>query len=291
MPTNEKKRRTVLITGASSGIGRETAKIFQSKGWNVAATMRTPSKEKFLTTVENVLLLELDVTKPETIQQAIDETIKKFGEIDVVINNAGYGATGPFEQTTEDHIRKQFDTNVFGPMRLIQTVLPHFREKKGGTIVNISSMGGRITFPLYSLYHGTKWALEGFTESLQYELAEMGIRLKLVEPGAIRTDFYTRSADKVEDDNLGPYRDFTARTMPQLMAAGEHGLNPDKVAQVIYKAATSRTKKLRYSVGFQSSMLLLLRRILPDRIFMMIVRNSTVKEPAKTTTPPVKATT
>jgi len=278
MNTN-KPRKTVLITGSSTGIGRETAKLFQAKGWNVAATMRTPSKEKFFNTMENVLLLELDVTKPETIQPAIEATIKKFGGIDVIVNNAGYGATGPFEQTAEDHIQKQFDTNVFGPMRIIQAILPHLREKKSGTIVNISSMGGRITFPLYSLYHGTKWALEGFTEGLQYELEEFNIQLRLVEPGAIRTDFYTRSADKINDENLGVYKDFHDRTMPQMMAAGEKGLIPDKVAQTVYKAATTWRKKLRWQAGPQSKFLLFLRRVLPERFFYFLVKAATVNPP------------
>ena len=274
-----KGRKTVLITGSSSGIGRETAKLFQAKGWNVAATMRTPSKEKFLNTVENILLLELDVTQPATIHKAIADTIQKFGGIDVVVNNAGYGANGPFEPTAAENIQKQFDTNVFGPMRVIQAILPHFREKRKGTIVNISSVGGRMTLPLYSLYHSTKWALEGFTESLDFELEEFGIKLKLVEPGAIRTDFYTRSADKILVENLGEYKDFYERTMPQLMSGGENGLNPDAVARTIYKAATSWSRRLRYQVGRQTALILFLKRVLPTRWFYLIIRTVMVKPP------------
>ena len=225
-----KDKKTVFITGTSTGIGRQTVILFQKKGWNVVATMRSPEKEKFLNTLDKVLVTELDVTKPETITSALSKAKEVFGEIDVLINNAGYGATGPFEQETEEKIVRQFDTNVFGLFRMIKAILPHFREKKSGTIVNIASVGGRITFPLYSLYHGTKWAVEGFTESLQYELEDFNIKLKLVEPGAIKTDFYTRSADKVNENDLGPYQDFHEATMPQIMAAGENGLNPDSVS-------------------------------------------------------------
>ncbi len=269
-------QKTVLITGCSSGIGLKTAKLFQEKGWNVAATMRTPSKEKFPDTEKNVLILELDVTKPETIKTAIDATIKKFGRIDVIVNNAGYAVTGPFELASEEQIQRQFDTNVYGPMRVIQAILPHFREKKSGTIINISSMGGRMTFPLYSLYHSTKWAIEGFTEGLQYELEEFGITLKLIEPESIRTDFYTRSADKIDGKKLGPYKNFYEGTMQQIMTSGQYGLKPKKVAQVIFKAATSRSKKFRYQVGFRSFALLFLKRILPHRLYYIMVRDAMV---------------
>ncbi len=144
--------RTVLITGASTGIGRCTAEYFQLMGWNVAATMRHPEKEAELNLLENVKCIRLDVLDEGTIRSAIADTLKTFGDIDVVVNNAGYGTIGPFEAAEEKQIHRQFDTNLFGLMRVTRVMLPHFRERKSGTIINISSAGGRMTWPLYSLY-------------------------------------------------------------------------------------------------------------------------------------------
>ena len=174
-------KKTVLITGSSSGIGRAAAKLFQKKGWNVAATMRSPQKEKELTNLENVICPQLDVMKVETIRQAVEETKQKFGEINAVVNNAGYGLVGPFEAATQEQIQRQFSTNVFGLMNVTGEVIPYFRERKQGIIANIASIGGRVTFPLYSLYHGTKWAVEGFSESLQHELKPFNIKIKIIE--------------------------------------------------------------------------------------------------------------
>jgi len=137
---------TVLITGASSGIGKETAKHFHDKGWNVIATMRAPDKEEELAGLDDVLVTRLDVTDPQSIADAVGESIERFGGIDVLVNNAGYGAYGPLEATSMDTIRRQFDTNVVGLLETTKAVLPHFRARKGGTVVNISSIGGRITF-------------------------------------------------------------------------------------------------------------------------------------------------
>ncbi len=181
--------KTVLITGSSSGIGKATVLRFQQAGWNVAATMRSPEKEAELGKLEGIALVRLDVTSEDSIAAAIGETIQRFGAIDVVVNNAGYGLVGPFEASTPEQVRRQFETNVFGLMNVVRAVLPHIRERRAGVIVNVASMGGRITFPLYSPYHGTKWAVEGFSEGLQFELEQFGIRVKIIEPGAIKTDF------------------------------------------------------------------------------------------------------
>jgi NAD(P)-dependent dehydrogenase (short-subunit alcohol dehydrogenase family) len=186
--------KTVFITGASTGIGRAAVDFFRDKGWNVAATMRTPSDHADLPS-ERVRAFELDVTDPATIKPAVDQALHAFGKIDVLVNNAGYGAFGPFEAATNDQIERQYATNVTGLMFVTREFVPHFREQKSGVIVNISSVAGRATFPFYSLYHGTKWAVEGFSESLNFELAPFGIRVKLVEPGVIKTDFVTRSLD------------------------------------------------------------------------------------------------
>lgn len=183
--------KTVFITGSSSGIGRATAEIFSSRGWNVAATMRNPEKEEALGELPNVKLFPLDVLDNESVKNTIKEIVQVFGKIDVLVNNAGYAAIGPFEAAEEDQILRQFGTNVFGMMRVTKGILPHFRNHGGGMIINISSVAGRTSFPLFSLYNSTKWAVEGFTEALRYELRQFNIRVKLIEPGAIKTDFYS----------------------------------------------------------------------------------------------------
>ncbi|WP_299461553.1 SDR family oxidoreductase [uncultured Microscilla sp.] len=185
--------KTVLITGSSSGIGKAAVQFFQSKGWQVAGTMRRPENETELNRLDNVKLYALDVTSNESVKTAIHQAIKDFGGIDVVVNNAGYGLAGPFETATEEQIAKQYDTNLFGVMRVTREVLPHFRARKAGRFVNITSIGGLIALPFNSLYHGTKWALEGFTESLRFELEPFNIKVRLVEPGGVKTDFAGRS--------------------------------------------------------------------------------------------------
>ena len=263
---------TVLITGSSTGIGKVTALFFQQKGWNVAATMRTPSKEKELPNLERVICPKLDVLDNVSIKTAIAETIEKFGRIDVVVNNAGYGLVGPFEASTDEQIKRQFDTNVFGIMNVTRAILPHFRENQSGVIINVASMGGRLTFPLYSLYHGTKWAVEGFSEALQYELDQFNIRVKIVEPGAIKTDFYDRSQDLMKKEGLIAYDTYVNRIFPKLQDAGAQAIGPEVVAKKIYRAATDHTKKVRYPVGSGAPALLFMRRLLPTHRFNGIVR-------------------
>ena len=203
--TNQK---TVFITGSSSGIGKATALYFAERGWNVAATMRTPSSDHDLAKIKNIKLFRLDVTNEESIDAAFVSALAEFGQIDVVVNNAGYGAIGIFEKATTDQVKKQFDTNLFGVMNVIRLILPYFRKRRQGTIINVSSMGGLITFPIYSLYHGTKWAIEGFSEALLFELRPFNIKVKLVEPGAIKTDFYNRSQELFNKAGLEEYDEY-----------------------------------------------------------------------------------
>lgn len=266
--------KTILITGSSTGIGRLTALYFQEKGWNVAATMRTPSKEQELNRFKNVICPKLDVTDIESIKTAIQETIDKFGDIDVIVNNAGYGLSGAFEGATEEQIKKQFDTNVFGVMSVIREILPHFRKNKKGVIINVSSMGGRITFPLYSLYHSSKWALEGFSESLQYELAPFNIKVKIIEPGAIKTDFYDRSADFSKPSNTTDYDSYVEKLNKEFAKTGQNGAKPIEVAKVIYNAATDNSSKLRYTSGLDAAALTNVRKFMPDNVFIKIVKTA-----------------
>ncbi|NRA87343.1 MAG: SDR family oxidoreductase [Rhizobiales bacterium] len=241
---------TILITGASSGIGRATAELFQNKGWNVIATMRAPDKETELTKLDNVLVTRLDVTDENSIHNAVKEGIERFGKIDVLLNNAGYGAVGPLEAFSMDAVRRQFDTNVIGLIAATKAVLPHMRAAKAGTIVNVSSIGGKMTFPLLSLYHSTKFAVEGLSESMHYELEAAGIKVKIIEPGAIKTDFASRSMDYVNDENMTEYKpvvDAMSAMMGQSME--NNASEPIVVAEVIWDAVTDNSDKLRYTAG------------------------------------------
>lgn len=262
-------RRTVFITGASRGIGRAAALLFQREGWNVCATMRAPEDAGELARLERVACLRLDVTDAASVARAVGEARSLFGPLDVVVNNAGYGLVGPFEASTPEQVERQFATNVFGLLDVTRAVLPHLRERRGGVLVNVASMSGRTAFPLYSVYHATKWAVEGFSESLQHELRPFGVRVKLIEPGPIRTDFYTRSQDPVRREGPDEYEDFCARAMRNMGRAGAGGAAPDDVARVIYRAATDGTWRLRYQINARG--VLWLRRLLPDFAFNRLV--------------------
>ena len=264
--------KTVLITGASSGIGKATAHYFARQGWNVAATMRQPATEKELNKLPSVKLFRLDVMDSDSIRRAIAETRAAFGGIDVIVNNAGYGAVGVFEAATTDQIRRQFETNVFGVMNVIREILPYFREKGDGTIITVTSMGGLIAFPIYSIYHGTKWAVEGFTEALSFELRPFNIRVKNIEPGAIKTDFYERSQDLLQQEGLTAYDDYVRVTLANSQKAGADAPGPEVVARKIFVAANDRSFRLRYPVGSQSPWLLAIRRLIPLTWFHGIVR-------------------
>jgi short-subunit dehydrogenase len=267
--------KVILITGASSGIGRETARLFQIKNWKVAATMRSPEKAEDLRKIADIECLRLDVTDAGSIKAAVEATIEKFGRLDAVVNNAGYGLVGAFEAATEEQIEKQFQTNVFGLMNVCREILPVFREQKRGVIVNVASMGGRITFPLYSLYHATKWAVEGFSESLQYEVEQFNIRVKIIEPGPIKTDFYDRSMDLTRREGLTAYDDFIDKAMPNMQKAGADAPDAAVVAETIYQAVTDGSNKMRYPVN--SKMVLTARKLLPDSLFFRVVKGAVLK--------------
>jgi NAD(P)-dependent dehydrogenase (short-subunit alcohol dehydrogenase family) len=266
--------KVILITGASTGIGRETVKLFQAKNWKVAATMRRP-EESDLQKIADVECFRLDVTDIASIKSAITETLEKFGRIDVVVNNAGYGVVGPFEATTLEQIDRQFQTNVIGLMNVCREIIPYFREQKRGYIVNIASVGGRMTFPLYSPYHATKWAVEGFSESLQYELDQFNIRVKIIEPGPIKSDFYDRSQVIARKEGLTAYDHFVDRVVPNLQKAGAEAPDGSVVAEAIYEAVTDDSRRVRYGVNTKG--ILALRRLLPDRVYRRLIKMIIVK--------------
>ena len=265
-------KKTVLITGTSSGIGQAAVLEFAKQGWNVAATMRTPEKDTTFKGMANVKVYALDVTSPESIDKALEAVVKDFGRLDVVVNNAGYGVDGAFEGFSDAVIQKQFDTNVFGLMRVTRAAIRIMREQGGGSIVQIASMGGRLAFPMFSIYHGTKWAVEGFTESLQYELAPFTIRVKIVEPGPIKTEFYGSSRHFVMPEHTRVYDAFSKNAEKVAADSSNKAAGPDKVAHTIIQAANSTSRRLRYAVGQPGPLLLWLRKRIPDTWFFKIVR-------------------
>ena len=260
--------QTILITGSSSGIGKTTAKYFQEKGWNVVATMRTPEDGTELSGLENTLVTRLDVQDPDSISRAVQLGIETFGQVDVLLNNAGYGAFGVLEATSMDKIRRQFDVNVIGLLETTKVLVPHFRANRSGIIINVSSVGGRVTFPLGSLYHGSKFAVEGLTEAMSYEMDAIGVRVKLVEPGVIKTDFGGRSFDFSNDESLFEYQQVVGALFGGMDRLGKAASDPLVVAEVIYLAATDGTPQLRYTAGEDARQLLASRTSADDETFI-----------------------
>lgn len=246
---------TIFLTGASSGIGFATAEHFLALGWNVVATMRSPEKSELTGPADRLLQLRLDVKDEASIAEARDAALEAFGSVDVLVNNAGYGLMGIFETFTATQIREQLDTNVVGVMNVTRAFLPHFREKASGTIINISSGAGIFTIPLASLYCASKFALEGFTEALAYEMAGIGVAVKLVLPhGAVLSTRFRDATAEVSPaaakEAPAEYADFLTRV--QTIFAAQHGkstLEASRVAQTIEEAATDGTDRLRYLVG------------------------------------------
>jgi short-subunit dehydrogenase len=266
-------KKTIVITGASSGIGRATAVYFANKGWNVAATMRNPEKEIELQTIENIKVYQLDVTDQKSIEGAYKSITADYENIDALLNNAGYALYGPFEISTSEQIRREFDVNVFGLMDVTRTFLPKFREQKGGVIMNISSMGGKITFPLISTYHSTKFAVEGFSEVLAYELEGLGVRVKLIEPGNIATDFGGRSMKFATSEEVTDYNPYVENMMAMMQAAGPDMYSqPEMVAEVIWNAATDGTDQIRYIAGDDAKELISMREKNGDEAFVKFVK-------------------
>lgn len=270
-------RKTVVITGASSGIGRAAAQLFYESGWNVCATMRNPEDaDNSSKDSERWLVLPLDVTCCDSIGSAFSAAHDHFGKIDVLVNNAGYGLSGSFESIDETQVRRQFDTNVHGLMDCCRTILPIFRSQKNGCIVNVASMGGRVCFPFYSVYNASKWAVEGFSEGLQYEVEPLNIWIRIVEPGIINTDFYGRSADFKHSENLEDYGDVVQKVSQRIRKMGKIGASPQLVADTIFKAANDTGLKLRYPVGKDAKQILRMRRLLGDQATYKVLRNRLV---------------
>jgi short-subunit dehydrogenase len=267
-------KKTILITGTSSGIGKSTVFEFAKMGWNVIATQRNPEKESGFQSLPNVKLYALDVTDLDSITNTLTKVSQEFGRIDVLVNNAGYGVDGVFEAMSDEIIEKQFNTNVFGLMRVTREAIKLMRPAGGGTIIQISSMGGKITFPLYSIYHATKFAVEGFTESLHYELAQFNIKMKLIEPGPIVTDFYGRSRQIVKPTDTNLYDGFIKKFNDAAEKVMKDAEGPEVVAKMIYKAANDNGSRMRYAVGNPGPILLVLRKLLSDKLYFLLIRKN-----------------
>lgn len=237
--------KTIFITGASTGLGMATAKLFQSKGWNVIATMRNPEKDTKLAQLKNVTLMPLDVTNLEQIRNTVEKAIA-LHPIDVVFNNAGYGLMGALEASTDEQILRQINTNLLGVIRVTHAFIPHFRAKKSGLFISTTSMGGLLAFPLHSIYHATKFGVEGWSEGMSFELGIHNIGIKTVAPGAISTDFLYRSLDR----NLHPaYKDIEEKLFAATESMMDVAVPADKIAEIVYEAATDGKDQIRYVAG------------------------------------------
>lgn len=233
---------TILITGASSGYGLETARHFHAQGWDVIATMRTPRAELL---PQGVRILPLDVTDPASIKAAIDAA----GRVDVLVNNAGIGLVGAFEAAPMDYIRKMFDTNTFGTMAMVQAVIPQMRTRRAGTIINVTSSVTLAPMPLAAAYTASKQAIEGFTGSLAHELVAFGVRAKLVEPGYAPTTRFSQNIDFAIEDMIP--EDYAGFARPIFAAFANPALTTKEtdVADAVFRAATDGTNRLRYPAG------------------------------------------
>lgn len=239
--------KTIFITGSSTGLGRASALLFAARGWKVIATMRNPAKEAELGAVAGITLLPLDVTKPAQIEEAAAKALG-MGPVDVLFNNAGYGLAGAFEAASDAQLVDELDTNLLGVLRVTKAFLPAMRERGKGTIVTTTSIGGLVTFPFNSVYHATKWGLEGWSESLAYELAPFGIRVKTVAPGGISTDFASRSLV------FTPHAAYAA-ALTKVMTAfrdperRKSGSTAEQIAETVFEAATDESERVTFVAG------------------------------------------
>ena len=254
-------RKTVLITGCSSGFGKLTAQTFHANGWNVIATMRSPENETELTQLDDVLVTRLDVTDPESVRQAVDEGLSRFGSIHVLVNNAGFGGHALFEQFPDETVRAMYDTNVFGLMAVTRAVLPHMRQQREGCVINVTSISGLLGTPTSSIYSSTKFAVEGLTEALALEYRPLNIRFKTVAPGAYPTTRFGDNTDSPIDAGGEEFSAYARELREQIQAisrqlASGDGIpaDPQDVANVICVCATSDTP-VHNPVGMDAELL------------------------------------
>jgi short-subunit dehydrogenase len=273
-------QKVAVVTGSSTGIGFETSITLARNGFQTYATMRKLEGEKTkpLTEVaknENLQLqaIELDVDNDKSVADVINTIVEERKRIDVLVNNAGYGLGGALEDSSMDEIKAQFETNFFGAVRATKAVLPVMRRQGEGKIVNITSMGGRIAIPLSSSYHGSKFALEGLSESIQYELEPFGIKVILIEPGAVGSNFWKNiKIAKSSSDSNSPYSQFGNRILKAYKEMEQNTISPSVVANTILDAVTSNNPQLRYVVGEDAAKTLEARKNMPDKEFGDLIK-------------------
>ena len=260
------RKRSVLITGCSSGIGRATARSFLEKEWSVVATSRDPDDVADLAGA-GCEILELDVTNPDHVTRAVEETVERTGAIDCVVNNAGYAQVGPIEDVPTGDVRRQFEVNTFGPHRLVRAALPHMRAQGSGRIVNVSSVNGRVSVAGLGVYAGSKHALEAMSDALRAEVEPFGVDVVVVEPGPTDTDSLSRAEDELPTERTADYEAIYEiyEDAKLIGASGPLALDPRDVADAIVYAATCSEPPARIPVGFVAQYGSL-ARFLPDRL-------------------------
>jgi len=271
--TDDSAIRTALVTGASSGIGEDTARRLRALGYTVYGAARRTDRLRTLAT-DGVRPLAMDVTDDASMTAGVSRILQETGRIDVLVNNAGYGSYGAIEDVPIDEARRQFEVNLFGLARLTQLVTPHMRAQGSGTIINISSMGGKLTTPLGGWYHATKYAVEALSDALRMELRPFGIDVVVVEPGGIRTEWGAIAADHLEATADGSAYADQIRAVAGAMRSESnqrHYSPPMVIARTVGKIVTARRPRTRYAVGFLAKPLIAVRRVLPDRAFDRII--------------------
>jgi NAD(P)-dependent dehydrogenase (short-subunit alcohol dehydrogenase family) len=273
----EDETRVAVVTGSSSGIGLETSVLLAENGFHTYAAVRNLQKSRTLIDTAEIDALslqaiEIDVNSDTSVKDAVSKILDEKKRMDVVVNNAGYALVGPFQDSSMDEIKAQFETNFFGAARVMQAVLPTMIKQRYGRIVNVSSLGGRIAFPLDSAYHATKFALEGLSESMQYEVEQFGIRIILIEPGAVKSHFWDnlKMASKAQRPD-SPYLEMMQKTNAGFLSLLKNATPPEEVAKVILKAATSEHPEMRYLIGNDAAALMEARKNMTDAEFQKVV--------------------
>jgi len=265
-------KRTVLITGASAGIGKATAILLAQNGYNVYGAARRIEKMQDLKPY-GIKPIAMDITKNASVEDGINQVLKETGSIDILVNNAGFGMEGAIEDVTMDDARYQLEVNVFGAMRLAQLVLPKMRENKYGKIVNISSVGGKIAFPLGGWYHASKFALEALSDSMRNEVEQFGIDVIVVEPGATRSEWGSIATDSlIKVSGHTAYKDLAIKTHNVFTQLSNNIQEPIKIAELVKKGIEAKNPKTRYAAKERSSRtLLFLKRILSDKLMDKLI--------------------
>jgi NAD(P)-dependent dehydrogenase (short-subunit alcohol dehydrogenase family) len=272
------EEKIAVVTGSSSGIGFETSLLLAKNGFRTYATVRNPDKAKALRDISDkgelpIRVVELDVDSDKSVNDAIDRINDESKRIDVLVNNAGYALVGALEDLSMDEIKAQFETNLFGAIRVMKAVLPIMRKQQGGTIVNVSSMGGRVAFPLCPAYHGTKFALEGISESMRFETDSFGVKVILIEPGTIRTNFLSNA--KVGQKTAEPSSPYAPKLQTMEKVWGpifDQGTLTEEVAKVILNAVTAHNPSVRYMVGDDAVQMMQARKGMSDLEFEGLVK-------------------